>query len=124
MVADTGVLGENLLVWLVLALGAAMVVGYGMALLRPPASRDERPPAGKSGKVGKGAGGRDRATGPKGASRNRPSRSPGRTNDRTRARDAARRSGDLSEAPVGRSMVMIAIGVLAVVWSAATLLRK
>ena len=29
-------LGENLLAWLLLALGGALVVGNGMALLRPP----------------------------------------------------------------------------------------
>ena len=34
-------LGENLLAWLVLAFGAAMAVGSAMALLRPPAHRDE-----------------------------------------------------------------------------------
>jgi hypothetical protein len=31
-------LGEDLLAWLVLALGAAMAVGSAMALVRPPAS--------------------------------------------------------------------------------------
>jgi len=30
-------LGDNLLAWLLLALGAALVVGNGLALLRPPA---------------------------------------------------------------------------------------
>lgn len=34
-------LGEDLLAWLVLALGAALVVGNGLALLRPPAERAE-----------------------------------------------------------------------------------
>ena len=29
-------LGENLLAWLLLALGGALVVGNGLALLRPP----------------------------------------------------------------------------------------
>jgi hypothetical protein len=29
-------LGDNLLAWLLLALGGALVVGNGMALLRPP----------------------------------------------------------------------------------------
>lgn len=35
-------LGEDLLAWLVLAIGAALVVGNGLALLRPP----ERPQEG------------------------------------------------------------------------------
>ena len=41
-------LGENLLSWLLLALGAAMAVGNGMALVRPPRQLDDgnldRPP--------------------------------------------------------------------------------
>lgn len=45
-------LGDNLLPLLVLALGAAMVMGNGLALVRPPAQpRDgelERAPAGRS----------------------------------------------------------------------------
>ncbi|HUR18438.1 MAG TPA: hypothetical protein VMZ51_05800 [Acidimicrobiales bacterium] len=44
--------GEDLLPLLVLALGAAMVAGNGMALVRPPAQRREgeleRAPAGRS----------------------------------------------------------------------------
>ncbi len=34
-------LGEDLLAYLVLALGAAMAVGNGLALVRPPADRRE-----------------------------------------------------------------------------------
>lgn len=34
-------LGEDLLAWLVLAIGAALVVGNGLALLRPPEVREE-----------------------------------------------------------------------------------
>jgi hypothetical protein len=45
-------LGENLLAYLVLALGAAMAVGNLLALARPPARRAqgdlERAPAGRS----------------------------------------------------------------------------
>jgi hypothetical protein len=37
MLADTLFLGNDLLAWLVLALGGAMAVGNGLALLRPPA---------------------------------------------------------------------------------------
>ena len=35
-------LGEDLLPYLVLALGAAMVVGNGLALLRPPEREDRK----------------------------------------------------------------------------------
>ncbi|MGI9600285.1 MAG: hypothetical protein ACR2QE_00245 [Acidimicrobiales bacterium] len=45
--------GDDLLVWLVLALGGAMVVGNALALMRPPAQRRadddlERAPTGRS----------------------------------------------------------------------------
>lgn len=64
-------LGEDLLPLMVLALGAAMVVGNGLALVRPPAEP---------------------------------------------------RQGELSRAPAGRSLVMIAVGVVAAVWALASLL--
>ncbi len=64
-------LGEDLLPLLVLALGAAMVVGNGMALLRPPPTPKE---------------------------------------------------GELERAPVGRSLVMVAVGLLAGIWALASLL--
>ncbi|MDP8976307.1 MAG: hypothetical protein M3N28_08115 [Actinomycetota bacterium] len=63
-------LGNDLLPFLVLALGGALAVGNGLALVRPPA----RP-----------------------------------------------RAGELTRAPVGRSLVMIAIGLLAAVWALASL---
>lgn len=64
-------LGEDLLPFLVLALGAAMVVGNGLALVRPPAKRDE---------------------------------------------------GELEQAPLARSVTMIAIGAVAAIWALASLL--
>ncbi len=64
-------LGEDLLPLLVLAFGAAMALGSGLALVRPPERREE---------------------------------------------------GDLAEASVGRSVVFIVIGVVAAVWSLASLL--
>ena len=67
-------LGENLLPLLVLALGAALVVGNVAALLRPP-----RPADGEHG-------------------------------------------DDLDRAPVGRSLVMAGIGLVAAVWALASLL--
>ncbi len=45
-------LGEDLLSWLLLALGAAMAVGNGMALVRPPRQLEDgdlaRPPLWRS----------------------------------------------------------------------------
>ena len=64
-------LGEDLLPLLVLALGAAMAVGNGLALLRPPARS---------------------------------------------------RQGDLERAPVGRSVAMTVVGLVAAVWALASLL--
>ncbi|HEX2046924.1 MAG TPA: hypothetical protein VHF27_04110 [Acidimicrobiales bacterium] len=64
-------LGQDLLPYLVLALGAALVFGNGMALVRPPKQAKE---------------------------------------------------GELARAPVGRSAVMIAIGLVAAVWALASLL--
>ena len=63
-------LGDDLLPYLVLALGAALVLGNGLALVRPP-------------------------------------------------REA--RKDELARAPVGRSMVMIAIGFVAAIWALASL---
>ena len=64
-------LGQDLLAWLVLALGAAMAAGSIMALVRPP----ERP-----------------------------------------------REGDLTEAPIARSVTMVVIGALAALWALASLI--
>ena len=63
-------LGRDLLPALVLALGAALVFGYGYALVRPPPNPKE---------------------------------------------------GELARAPVGRSLVMIAVGLVAAVWALASL---
>ncbi|MDQ3569224.1 MAG: hypothetical protein M3396_01085 [Actinomycetota bacterium] len=64
-------LGEDLLAWLVLALGAALVVGNGLALVRPPAKAKE---------------------------------------------------GELATAPLGRSLAMMAVGLVAAVWALASLI--
>ena len=40
MVAQTLFLGENLLPLLILAFGGALVVGNGLALIRPPKTKD------------------------------------------------------------------------------------
>jgi hypothetical protein len=64
-------LGEDLLPLLVLALGGALVVGNGLALLRPP----EKPKA-----------------------------------------------DELARAPVGRTVAMLLVGLIAAVWALASLL--
>lgn len=64
-------LGDQLLVYLVLALGGAMFVGNGLAVVRPPAER---------------------------------------------------REGELERAPVGRSLAMAAVGLVAALWAVASLL--
>jgi hypothetical protein len=53
VMAETAFLGENLIVWLLLALGGALFAGNLMALVRPPAQpREEgdleRAPRGRS----------------------------------------------------------------------------
>ena len=66
-------LGENLLAYLVLALGGALAVGNVLALIKPPPT--------------------------------------------------AKAEGDLAKAPVARSVLMAAVGVLAAAWSLASLIR-
>lgn len=63
-------LGEDLLPFLVLALGGALAVGNGLALVRPPVKPKD---------------------------------------------------GELARAPLGRSLTMMAIGLLAAVWALASL---
>ncbi len=70
MVADQLFLGNDLLAWLMLALGGALALGNGLALVRPP--RDER-------------------------------------------------EGDLARAPVGRSVLMGTVGLIAALWALASL---
>lgn len=70
---DTGAfLGEDLLPYLVLALGGALVAGNVAAIVRPP--------------------------------------------------EAGRKEGDLERAPIGRSIAMAAVGLVAAVWALASLL--
>jgi hypothetical protein len=72
--SDSGAfLGNDLLPYLVLALGAAMVAGNLAAVLRPPAAQ-------------------------------------------------GRKEGNLEQAPVARSMVMVVIGLVAAIWALASLL--
>lgn len=86
-------LGEDLLAWLVLAFGGALVVGNVAALLRPPSHlRGSSGPSGKPGKPGK----------------------PGKAG---KADDAG------ADGPsVARSAVMIIVGLLAAIWGLASLI--
>ncbi len=70
MVGDQLFLGNDLLAWLMLALGGALALGNGLALVRPP--REER-------------------------------------------------EGDLARAPVGRSVIMGTVGLIAALWALASL---
>lgn len=65
-------LGEDLLAYLVLAIGGAMAVGSLVALVRPPASRNE---------------------------------------------------GDLERAPLGRSLVFAAVGLVGALWALGSLVK-
>lgn len=65
-------LGEDLLAWILLALGGALVAGNALALVRPPPQAKE---------------------------------------------------GELERAPMGRSLVMIAVGAVAAIWALGSLLR-
>lgn len=69
----TPFLGDDLIVWLVLAMGGALLAGNVAAVVRPP-------------------------------------------------QQAARREGDLEQAPVTRSLVMAGIGLVATVWALVSLL--
>jgi hypothetical protein len=66
-------LGNDLLAWLVLALGGALFVGNVLALIRPP----EQP-----------------------------------------------EGGDLQRAPLGRTFVMMLVGLIAAIWALASLLTR
>lgn len=72
MLAETLFLGNDLLAWILLALGGALALGNGLALVRPP--RDQR-------------------------------------------------EGELTRAPLGRSLLMGTIGLMAAVWALASLTR-
>lgn len=65
-------LGEDLLAWLVLAMGAALAVGTLLALVRPREDPDK---------------------------------------------------GELARPPLGRSVVMVAVGLFAALWGLASLLK-
>jgi hypothetical protein len=68
-------LGDDLLAWLILALGGALFAGNVMALIKPPPNQAE-----------------------------------------------LAKEGDLAKAPVGRSVLMGAVGLIAAVWALASLL--
>lgn len=84
-------LGKDLLAWLVLAFGAALVVGNVAALVRPPDHLG-------GGAKPRSKGGAVRSKGGAGASGPRPDRPP-----------------------LGRSIVMIVVGLVAALWGLASL---
>ena len=65
-------LGDDLLTWLLLALGGALLVGNVLAIVRPPPEAAE---------------------------------------------------GDLRRAPLGRSLLMAAVGAVAAIWALASLIK-
>ncbi|MCB1269892.1 MAG: hypothetical protein M9942_09020 [Microthrixaceae bacterium] len=81
-------LGEDFFPWMVLAFGAAMVVGNVLALVRPPSDAGSRGPADASGAARTDRGGVEEPQRP----------------------------------PVGRSVVLIGLGLAAAVWGLASLL--
>lgn len=76
-------LGDDFMPWMVLAFGAALVVGNLLALVRPP-----------GGSAAKGAG-----------------------------EPSLEASGDRPRPPLVRTLVMVAVGLLAAIWGLASLLR-
>jgi len=95
VLADSGVFGADLLVWLMLALGAAMVVGNGMALVRPPST-----PGGKA-----------------------PGKAAGKTPSKAGAKGKGKQPATQTAAR-GRSFMMMAVGGVVAVWALATLLSR
>jgi hypothetical protein len=98
-------LGDDLLPLLVLAFGGAMCVGTALALFRPPGGAD--PPAPSPGTPRTGG------------------RPPG--NGRTRANPARRPAAGKPappRAPLLRSLLFIAVGAIATIWAAASLLSR
>jgi hypothetical protein len=86
-------LGNDLLAWIVLALGGAMVAGNVLALVRPPTQTPARPPT----------------------------QTPARPPTQTPARPPAGR--DLPRAPLARTALMIVIGAIAAIWALGSLIK-
>lgn len=95
-------LGDDLITYLLLAFGGALFVGNIAAILRPP---ERRGAAARPGRPARGGAG----TGAKGT---------------PKGRAGADRDGDrLERAPVGRSLVMAGIGLVAAAWALVSLIR-
>lgn len=89
-------LGDNLPAWLLLAFGGALFFGNLAAILRPPQSKQSTPASGA------------RQTRPtKGA---RPAKS-------ARPAKGANGDGTLDQAPLGRSLAMAGVGLVAAIWA-------
>jgi hypothetical protein len=101
LLADTGLLGgPDLLIYLLLAFGGAMLVGNLLALLRPP-----NPTAKKR----------------KPSDRSRVSAPNAKPRDNVKPTPAAETR---QKPPKGRTIAMAAIGGLVTLWAVATLLTK
>ncbi len=94
-------LGEDFLPWMVLAFGAALVVGNVLALVRPPT------PEGSTGRAGDDA--------PKGARSG--------TSKGTAAKGSTDDGGaPIARPPMVRTVAMIVVGLVAAAWGLASLL--
>lgn len=99
-------LGEDFLPWMVLAFGAALVVGNVLALVRPPT------PEGSTGRAGDDA--------PKGA---RSGTSKGPAAKGGTAKGSTDDGGaPIARPPMVRTVAMIVVGLVAAAWGLASLL--
>ena len=99
-------LGEDFLPWMVLAFGAALVVGNVLALVRPPT------PEGSTGRAG--------ADAPKGA---RSGTSKGTAAKGGTAKGSTDDGGaPIARPPMVRTVAMIVVGLVAAAWGLASLL--
>lgn len=99
-------LGEDFLPWMVLAFGAALVVGNVLALVRPPT------PEGSTGRAGDDA--------PKGA---RSGTSKGTAAKGGTAKGSTDDGGaPIARPPMVRTVAMIVVGLVAAAWGLASLL--
>ena len=100
----TGVFGDDLLPWLLLAFGAAMVVGNGLALIRPPTPRpNEKSDAGQGGEPGDRAGGASETA----------SASP---------QDSDEGTPTPARPPLARSLTFMGLGAIVAIWALASLI--
>lgn len=120
-------LGKDLIVWLVLAFGAALVAGNLAAILRPPQQRrggtgqalrrsvpDGRRAVGPTGRTG----GRPAR---QATARTTPAKGTGATKDTT---TTGKHAEPLEAAPIGRALAMAGIGLVAAIWALVSLVTR